>query len=125
MADETRIPGFGSWLSDRMHARRMSQRQLASRSGVNHSTVSRLLRGSVPTLATALALQDALDPGSRAVAAPDSDLHPAVLSAMLRRDGLLTNDEIDFLVSAYAGLVDAHLRLTAGSARRIPTTRGR
>ena len=73
----------------------MSQRQLARRAAVHPSTVSRVLRGAVPTLPTALALQDALDPSEPSAPGPDApELHPALLSAMLRRDGFLTNDEI-------------------------------
>jgi transcriptional regulator with XRE-family HTH domain len=51
-----RMP-FAEWLETRLHARRISQRQLAVRSGVDHATVSRLLRdGRVPSLATAAKL---------------------------------------------------------------------
>jgi transcriptional regulator with XRE-family HTH domain len=129
VADETDTPGFCAWLTQRMQARGMSQRQLARRAGVHHSTISRLLRGKVPTLSTALALQDVLDPAWGAVPAPNvPDLHPAVLSAMLRRDGLLTNDEIDRLVSAYAGLVAAHARPASDASQvglRVRATRMR
>src|SRR5215207_1787561 len=84
VADETNIPGFGAWVRERLHARRMSQRQLARRAAVHPSTVSRVLRGAVPTLATALALQDALDPPVPSGVEPDApELHPALLSAML------------------------------------------
>jgi transcriptional regulator with XRE-family HTH domain len=86
----------------------MSQRQLAHRAAVHPSTVSRVLRGAVPTLPTALALQDALDPSEPSGPTQDApELHPAILSAMLRRDGFLTNDQIDQLVSLYAELVAA------------------
>jgi transcriptional regulator with XRE-family HTH domain len=100
----------------------MSQRQLARRAAVHPSTVSRILRGAVPTLATALALQNALDPSEPSRPASDSpELHPALLSAMLRRDGLLTHDEIDQLVSTYAQLVAANSRRAARSPRmRVP-----
>ena len=49
---------FGGWLRDAMADRRMSQRVLAMRSGVDHSTISRLL-GPVPrmpSLSTAIAI---------------------------------------------------------------------
>jgi transcriptional regulator with XRE-family HTH domain len=118
VADETNIPGFGAWVRERLHARRMSQRQLARRAAVHPSTVSRILRGAVPTLATALALQEALDPPEPSGSAADTpELHPALLSAMLRRDGLLTHDEIEDLVSTYAQLVAASSRR---AARRPP-----
>jgi DNA-binding XRE family transcriptional regulator len=49
---------FADWLRDRMGERGMTQRMLAVRSGVSHSTISRLLDDDdrQPTLATALAL---------------------------------------------------------------------
>ena len=100
----------------------MSQRQLARRAAVHPSTVSRILRGAVPTLATALALQDALDPSVPSGPALDApELHPALLCAMLRRDGFLTNDEIDQLVTRYAELVIAGSHRVAQRPRlRIP-----
>lgn len=48
---------FADWLRERMGERGVTQRMLALRSGVNHSTISRLLDDDRrPTLATALAL---------------------------------------------------------------------
>lgn len=96
----------------------MSQRELARRTGLHHSTVSRLLRGAVPTLATVLALQEALDPAPPAAPILDApELHPAMLSAMLRRDGFLSNDEIDRLVGVYVQFVTARPRRAAGAPR--------
>ena len=51
------VPSFGDWLRMQLRSRRMSQRQLASRSGVNHGTMSRLMREArEPQLATATKL---------------------------------------------------------------------
>jgi transcriptional regulator with XRE-family HTH domain len=36
---------FANWLADRMRERRISQRQLAMRSGVDHATICRLVTG--------------------------------------------------------------------------------
>jgi hypothetical protein len=48
---------FAGWLSDAMQARRMSARMVGLRSGIDHSTVTRLVKGErQPTLATAVAL---------------------------------------------------------------------
>jgi transcriptional regulator with XRE-family HTH domain len=45
---------FGEWLRVQLKARRISQRQLAQKSGVDHSTISRLVRGDrVPSWSTA------------------------------------------------------------------------
>jgi transcriptional regulator with XRE-family HTH domain len=48
---------FNEWLRAQLKAKKMSQRQLAQQSGVDHSTISRLIRGDrTPSLATATAL---------------------------------------------------------------------
>jgi transcriptional regulator with XRE-family HTH domain len=53
---------FAGWLSEAMAGRQMSQRMLAMRAGVNHATISRLLKGQRdPSLSTALALISALE----------------------------------------------------------------
>jgi transcriptional regulator with XRE-family HTH domain len=53
---------FSGWLRAAMETRAISQRMLAARSGVHHSTISRLLTGvREPTLATAIALIEVLD----------------------------------------------------------------
>jgi transcriptional regulator with XRE-family HTH domain len=50
-------PAFNKWLQAQLRAKRLTQRQLAQKSGVDHSTVSRLLRGErVPSLRTAAML---------------------------------------------------------------------
>lgn len=52
---------FADWLRDRMGERGVTQRMLALRSGINHSTISRLLEDDRrPTLATAVALLQVL-----------------------------------------------------------------
>jgi len=54
---------FAEWLRERMAERELTQRMLALRSGLNHSTISRLLdQGRRPSLATALALLHVLGP---------------------------------------------------------------
>ena len=54
---------FGGWVRDAMAERRISQRALAMRSGINHSTISRLIAGRhMPSLATAIALIKILGP---------------------------------------------------------------
>ena len=48
---------FNEWLSAQLKVRKMSQRQLAQRSGVDNSTISRLVRGDrTPSLGTATKL---------------------------------------------------------------------
>ncbi len=48
---------FGGWLSDAMRRRRLSTRAVAMRTGINHTTISRLMRNArEPVLSTAIAL---------------------------------------------------------------------
>ena len=48
---------FNEWLKTQLKAKKMSQRQLAQPSGVDHSTISRLVRGDrTPSLGTATKL---------------------------------------------------------------------
>jgi transcriptional regulator with XRE-family HTH domain len=61
--DSIRIPqrivdgDFAGWLRDAMNARHMSARMVGLRTGINHSTITRLLYGyREPTLATTIAL---------------------------------------------------------------------
>jgi transcriptional regulator with XRE-family HTH domain len=44
---------FNEWLEVQLKARKLTQRQLAQKSGVDHSTISRLMRGDrTPSLRT-------------------------------------------------------------------------
>src|SRR5512143_389300 len=48
---------FNTWLRGQLREKKMSQRQLALQSGVDHSTISRLIRGDrMPSLGTATKL---------------------------------------------------------------------
>ena len=48
---------FNEWLRAQLKAKKMTQRQLAQQSGVDHSTISRLIRGDrMPSLGTATKL---------------------------------------------------------------------
>ena len=52
---------FNDWLRTQLKAKKMSQRQLAQQSGVDHSTISRLIRGDrMPSLGTATKLAQGL-----------------------------------------------------------------
>ena len=59
---------FGGWLRDAMADRQISQRALAMRTGLDHSTISRLLAPvpRVPSLSTAIAIVRVLRPRSGA-----------------------------------------------------------
>ena len=101
-------PTFSEWLRAQMKAKRMSQRHLQLRSGVDHTTISRLLRGEhAPSLETATklarglrALHDESDaPGYlRVISAATS--HPtARVEYALRADELLDESWLEDLAA--------------------------
>jgi DNA-binding XRE family transcriptional regulator len=72
IVDDLFLPGritegdFGGWLRDAMAERRITQRALAMRTGIDHSTISRLLaRDRTPSLSTAIAIVKVLGPRPR------------------------------------------------------------
>lgn len=100
---------FSDWLETQLRARRMSLRQLADRSGVNVSTVSRILHGKRrPSLRTALLLSHALEPagpsgGSElptALGRGDVDA-VATVERALRADRQLTDAAVHRLMILY------------------------
>jgi transcriptional regulator with XRE-family HTH domain len=81
-----------------LEERRISQRQLAHRSGVHHSTISRLLQGSRrPSHQTAARLTTVLF---------GSPTDPVSLAAFLRRDPRLDERDISRIVDVYRTIRD-------------------
>lgn len=101
---------FRDWLTVQLRARRMSLRQLAHRSGVNVSTVSRIVRGERrPTLRTAVRLakvvRESADESSAtryfgSLTAESLDPVRDVERA-LRGDGLLDDDDVRKVMQLY------------------------
>jgi transcriptional regulator with XRE-family HTH domain len=101
---------FRDWLTLQLRARRMSLRQLANRSGVNVSTVSRIIRGERrPTLHTAVRLarvvRESADESSatRFFGSLTADSLDPVreVERALRADGLLDDDDVRRVMQAY------------------------
>jgi transcriptional regulator with XRE-family HTH domain len=99
---------FRDWLRRELRARRMSLRQLAERSGVNASTVSRIMRGERrPTLRTALRLSRALqgtlgDAGASQLNSLASSADPVTgVERALRADAMLDDDQVREVMSMY------------------------
>jgi transcriptional regulator with XRE-family HTH domain len=101
---------FNSWLRAQLKEKKMSQRQLALQSGVDHSTISRLIKGDrMPSLGTATKLAR----GLREL--PDEGDGPAYFASMsrsqllptarveyaLRGDDALTESDVRELMQAY------------------------
>ena len=96
IVDDMFLPGritegdFGGWLRDAMADRRITQRALAMRTGINHSTISRLLAsGHMPSLSTAIAIVKVLGSGPKRLGSPYTSLasHSGLLSAEPARAG--------------------------------------
>src|SRR4051794_19523749 len=95
---------FNEWLRAQLKAKKMSQRQLAQQSGVDHSTISRLVRGDrMPSLGTATKLAR----GLRELA--DEDEGPQYLGLM---NGATQNPtaRVEYALRADEALSEAHVR---------------
>lgn len=111
--DDAPSDHFVDWLSRQLRATRMSQRQLAHRSGVSHSTISRLLTEKrVPSLGTATKIARALpsmpDDGSPPYRLGGVDrlpTHPtARVEYALRADDLFGEPEVRQVMAYYLAL---------------------
>jgi transcriptional regulator with XRE-family HTH domain len=101
---------FRDWLTMQLRARRMSLRQLAHHSGVNVSTVSRIVRGERrPTLRTAVRLAKVVRENADESSAtrffgaltPDSLDPVREVERALRGDGLLDDDDVRTVMEVY------------------------
>jgi transcriptional regulator with XRE-family HTH domain len=101
---------FRDWLTMQLRARRMSLRQLAHRSGVNVSTVSRIVRGERrPTLRTAVRLAKVVRENADESSAtrffgaltPESLDPVREVERALRGDGLLDDDDVRTVMEVY------------------------
>jgi transcriptional regulator with XRE-family HTH domain len=101
------------WLRTQMRARKMSQRQLAFRSGVDHSTISRLVHGDrTPSFGTATKLARGLralgDEGDGAgylgIMAGHSSQPTACVESAIRADATLGESEVRQVMTYYEAL---------------------
>ena len=101
---------FNEWLRAQLKAKKMSQRQLAQQSGVDHSTISRLIRGDrMPSLGTATKLarglrelrDDADTPQYLGLVTSGSTNPTARVEYALRADELLTEAQVRQIMEYY------------------------
>ncbi|HEX6655723.1 MAG TPA: helix-turn-helix transcriptional regulator [Candidatus Limnocylindria bacterium] len=101
---------FNSWLRGQLKEKKMSQRQLALQSGVDHSTISRLIKGDrMPSLGTATKLARGLreihdeteGPAYFASLQARQQLPTARVEYALRGDEVLTEADVRELMQAY------------------------
>ena len=116
---------FNAWLRGQLKEKKMSQRQLAIQSGVDHSTISRLIKGDrMPSLGTATklarGLREILDEAdgpayfsslnSRAV------LPTTRVEYALRGDDTLTETDVRELMQTYIGVRTRRIRSSGNGA---------
>jgi len=101
---------FNEWLRAQLKAKKMSQRQLAQQSGVDHSTISRLIRGDrMPSLGTATKLarglrelrEDADTPQYLGLVAAGAANPTARVEYALRADELLSESMVRQVMEYY------------------------
>jgi transcriptional regulator with XRE-family HTH domain len=101
---------FNEWLRGQLKAKKMSQRQLAQQSGVDHSTISRLIRGDrMPSLGTATKLarglrelrEDADTPAYLGLVGSGTTNPVARVEYSLRADDLLTEPQVRQIMEYY------------------------
>ena len=104
---------FNSWLRGQLKEKKMSQRQLALQSGVDHSTISRLIKGDrMPSLGTATKLARGLreihdegeGPAYFASQSARQLLPTARVEYALRGDEVLNEADVRELMQAYIGV---------------------
>jgi transcriptional regulator with XRE-family HTH domain len=128
---------FNSWLRSQLKEKKMSQRQLALQSGVDHSTISRLIKGDrMPSLGTATKLAR----GLREIA--DESEGPAYFASLqsaravlpttrveyaLRGDDALTEADVRELMQAYIAVRQRRLQAAGSNGHSTPNgyTNGR
>jgi len=100
-------PIFGEWLNAQLQARKLTQRQLAQKSGVDHSTISRLIRGvRVPSLRTANLLAHGLGvavglDGRDRHGLGSTELPAARVEYALRLDDVLSETQVRHIMKVY------------------------
>ena len=125
---------FNSWLRGQLKEKKMSQRQLALQSGVDHSTISRLIKGDrMPSLGTATKLAR----GLREIS--DESDGPAYFASLnsravlpttrveyaLRGDDYLTEADVRELMQAYIALRARRIRNGGNGAHPNGYSNGR
>ena len=110
---------FNGWLRGQLKEKKMSQRQLALQSGVDHSTISRLIKGDrMPSLGTATKLARGLreiheesdGPAYFASVAARQMLPTARVEYALRGDDLLQETDVRELMQVYISARSRRMR---------------
>ena len=117
---------FNAWLRSQLKEKKMSQRQLALQSGVDHSTISRLIKGDrMPSLGTATRLarglreiaDDAEGPSYFASLNARQVLPTTRVEYALRGDDTLTEADVRELMQTYIQLRTRRIRDSGNGSR--------
>jgi transcriptional regulator with XRE-family HTH domain len=117
---------FNSWLRGQLKEKKMSQRQLALQSGVDHSTISRLIKGDrMPSLGTATKLarglreihDDADGPAYFASLSNRTVLPTSRVEYALRGDDVLTEADVRELMQTYIAVRSRRMRSGGNGSR--------
>lgn len=117
---------FNAWLRSQLKEKKMSQRQLALQSGVDHSTISRLIKGDrMPSLGTATRLarglreitDDAEGPAYFASLNARHVLPTTRVEYALRGDDTLTEADVRELMQTYIQVRMRRLRDSGNGSR--------
>ena len=122
---------FNEWLRAQLKAKKMSQRQLAQQSGVDHSTISRLIRGDrTPSLGTATKLarglreihDEADTPQYFGLVGATAASATARVEYALRADDFLTEAQVRQVMEYYLAVRMRRLapRPAAAVGRQVP-----
>src|SRR5712692_10189340 len=120
---------FAEWLRAELKGRKMSQRQLAHHSGVDHSTISRLVRGGrMPSLGTATKLarglrelRDDADPAQYLGLVSSGSTNPtARVSYSLGADEALSKAQVRQIMDYYLAVRMRRSVPPAAAAERTP-----
>ncbi len=124
---------FNEWLRAQLKAKKMSQRQLAQQSGVDHSTISRLIRGDrMPSLGTATKLarglrelrEDADTPQYLGLVTAGAMNPTARVEYALRADEMLSEPQVRQIMEYYLAVRMRRFgRAFQPSDSQAPTTR--
>ena len=121
---------FNAWLRSQLKEKKMSQRQLALQSGVDHSTISRLIKGDrMPSLGTATKLarglreitDEAEGPAYFASLNSRPVLPTTRVEYALRGDDTLTEADVRELMQTYISVRSAGCGLPATGRSRSRT----
>ena len=111
---------FNSWLRSQLKEKKMSQRQLALQSGVDHSTISRLIKGDrMPSLGTATKLAR----GLREIS--DESEGPAYFASLQTQRTVMPTTRVEYALRGDDALTEGDIREVMQTYISVRTRRSR